>query len=359
MSTAINITVEKTTQEFSVQHNSVVQNFSVIIAQQGLPGVGVPPGGLTGQALLKESDEDYKTYWGNISGGGGGSANTILSGTEDPVIAQGAVGDYYINDTSLQIFGPKTSEGWGVGRNLVGPKGDQGDQGNTGLSAYQVWLLLGNQGTEQDFLLTLKGDTGDQGEQGASAYDAWLALGNVGTPQDFINSLQGPQGDEGFSAYEVWLNLGNQGTEQDFILSLVGAKGDQGDQGNTGLSAFQVWLTLGNEGTEQQFIDSLQGPQGDAGVTPVATSGNGTTLQLNNIAGYYNNMDQPSNAVNYDLNGAVLGGWAVTRINAPSIPETTPASVLLGDGSNFLVNTDMYMYVRWNGFRYERIIADY
>lgn len=35
-----------------------------------------------------------------------------------------------------------------------------------GLSAYDIWLSLGNKGTEQDFLNSLKGEKGDKGDDG-------------------------------------------------------------------------------------------------------------------------------------------------------------------------------------------------
>lgn len=110
---------------------------------------------------------------------------------------------------------------------------------------------------------------------GHSAYDLWLSLGNNGTEQDFINSLKGTKGDKGDaggpSAYDVWLSLGNKGTEQDFINSLKGEKGDKGDVG-TGQSAYDVWLSLGNTGTKQDFINSLKGEKGDKGdVTDIGT----------------------------------------------------------------------------------------
>ena len=37
-----------------------------------------------------------------------------------------------------------------------GEKGEQGIQGETGKSAYEIWLELGNEGTEEDFLNWLK-----------------------------------------------------------------------------------------------------------------------------------------------------------------------------------------------------------
>ena len=146
-----------------------------------------------------------------------------------------------------------------------------------GRSAYDLWLSLGNTGTEQDFINSLKGEKGDKGDAGApSAYDIWLSLGNKGTKQDFINSLKGEKGDKGDggtgqSAYDVWLGLGNTGTKQDFINSLKGDKGDKGDV-NIVNSVYDIWLELGNEGTKQDFINSLKGEKGDKGdVTDIGT----------------------------------------------------------------------------------------
>ena len=114
---------------------------------------------------------------------------------------------------------------------LRGEAGVQGVPGLDGLSAYQLWVLAGNEGTEADFFEALRGhdgtdgqngqdgatgpqgDTGEPGADGPSAYQVWLALGNTGTEQDFINSLTGPQGPEGPTGPE-------------------GPQGDQGIPGN-------------------------------------------------------------------------------------------------------------------------------
>ena len=42
----------------------------------------------------------------------------------------------------------------------------QGEKGDDGLSAYEIWLSLGNSGTETDFIASLKGEKGEAGEQG-------------------------------------------------------------------------------------------------------------------------------------------------------------------------------------------------
>ena len=55
-----------------------------------------------------------------------------------------------------------------------------------GLSAYEVWLENGNEGTEEEFLASLKGEKGDAGGIGPQ--------GNPGT-----EGPQGPAGADGFS----------------------------------------------------------------------------------------------------------------------------------------------------------------
>ena len=66
----------------------------------------------------------------------------------------------------------------------AGPQGETGPQGSDGQSAYEIWLTLGNTGTESDFIASLTGPTGAQGPQGPAG-----ATGPIGP--------QGPQGEPG------------------------------------------------------------------------------------------------------------------------------------------------------------------
>lgn len=141
-----------------------------------------------------------------------------------------------------------------------GEQGIQGEKGNDGKSAYQIWLDLGNEGTEEDFVNSfIKGEKGDDGK---SAYQSWLDMGNTGTEEDFVNSFG--KGETGLSAYEHWLTLeGNDGkSEEEFFESLKGNDGVNGEKGEQGKSAYQNWLDLGNTGDEQDFVNSLQGEDG-------------------------------------------------------------------------------------------------
>jgi hypothetical protein len=46
----------------------------------------------------------------------------------------------------------------------LGPPGPRGEDGQDGQSAYQIWLSLGNVGTEQDFLNSLKAGSWEEAE---------------------------------------------------------------------------------------------------------------------------------------------------------------------------------------------------
>jgi len=55
--------------------------------------------------------------------------NTILSGATVPTATIGSVGDYYIDLTSVNLYGPKTAEGWGTPVSLRGLQGEKGSNG--------------------------------------------------------------------------------------------------------------------------------------------------------------------------------------------------------------------------------------
>ena len=250
-----------------------------------------------------------------------------------------------------------------------GPKGEKGDTGATGATGAQGLRGLpgvagetgptGARGADGQI-----GATGPTGADGLSAYQVWLALGNTGSEANFITSLTGPQGAtgatgpagatgasgtngaDGLSAYQVWLALGNTGSEANFITSLTGpqgatgatgpagatgptgATGPQGASGRNGangLSAYQVWLTLGNTGSEANFITSLTGPQGATGATgpqgadgAAASAATFVDLSSNQAIGGTKTFTNP-------LVGSVTGSSGFTTGNAATV--TTNANL--------------------------------
>ena len=66
------------------------------------------------------------------TGPAGADGRTLLSGTANPIAAQGANGDFYINTTTSTLFGPKAAGAWPAGAPLIGPAGATGATGATG-----------------------------------------------------------------------------------------------------------------------------------------------------------------------------------------------------------------------------------
>lgn len=95
--------------------------------------------------------------WGTgtkIIGENGINGKTILSGTSDPTSEIGSDGDFYFNENSVKIFGPKTSGEWAAGIRLIG------------LSAYEIAVSNGFSGSEEEWLASLKGNDGNDGAVG-------------------------------------------------------------------------------------------------------------------------------------------------------------------------------------------------
>ena len=113
-----------------------------------------------------------------------------------------------------------------------------GAQGIQGLSAYQVAVQHGFEGTEDEWLISLKGDKGETGPKGDK--------GDTG--EKGATGERGPQGLQGEKGLQ-----GIQGEKgEPGIQGPVGPKGEQGEQGIQGIQGPQ-----GEPGP--------QGPKGDTG----------------------------------------------------------------------------------------------
>lgn len=95
-----------------------------------------------------------------------------------------------------------------------------GGAGSNGKSAYEIWLELGNEGTEEEFIASLKGPKGDTGSIGPK--------GEPGAPgAKGEQGIQGPKGEPGTPGAKG--DKGEPGAD-----GLPGAKGDKGETGTPG-----------------------------------------------------------------------------------------------------------------------------
>jgi len=67
-----------------------------------------------------------------IPGIKGKDGNFLLSGSSNPTIAIGKLGDFYLNKSTSMLFGPKLDSGWGDGFSLKGNNGANGQTGPAG-----------------------------------------------------------------------------------------------------------------------------------------------------------------------------------------------------------------------------------
>ncbi len=168
-----------------------------------------------------------------LAGGAGADGKSVLNGAVDPT-TEGADGDFYINTTSNEIFGPKSGGAWGSGTSLMGPtgatgptgptgpQGDAGPQGPTGASGAQG--PAGNDGADGATVLNGASDPTTEGADGdffVNTTSDEIFGPKAGGAWGSGTSLVGPQGPTGATGPE-----GPQGPQ--------GTQGDQGPTGATG-----------------------------------------------------------------------------------------------------------------------------
>ena len=123
---------------------------------QGTAGVAgaVGPQGI--QGLKGDTGDTGAQGTQGVAGSNGANGSTWMNGAGAPSVGLGAVGDYYINTVTYDVYN-KTVPGWGSAlMNIKGATGAQGTAGATGLQGLQG--LQGPQG--------VAGNTGPAGPAG-------------------------------------------------------------------------------------------------------------------------------------------------------------------------------------------------
>ena len=247
-------------------------------------------------------------------------SGTVVSGTFATI--DWAAGPYFI-ETAVDVTGGTsyvvmgTSELMSVpyalyaktsGSSVPGPQGAQGPAGNDGISAFEVWIGLGNTGTETDFINSLTGPQGAMGPQGLTGNDGVQgATGPQGLtgPQGPTGNAgaQGPVGTDGLAlnwlgtfavapgvpnsndAYYnstdgmsyIWSGSSWQLVAQDGAVGATGPQGAMGPQGLTGNDGVQG--ATGPQGLQgPQGLTGPQGPAGDLATVTVVTAGTGVNV---------------------------------------------------------------------------------
>lgn len=156
----------------------------------------------------------------------GTDGSTIYSGEGEPVADMGEAGDYYLNRSTAELYGPKSDEGWEAPTNLKGKQGEKGKDGSQILSgSAKPSSAVGKDG---DYYW----DTANRTLYGPKTSSGWgtgvILLGAKG--------LKGDPGEKG--------EQGEKGDKGD-----PGVKGEQGDKGDTGNAnvTSSGWMTIPSE----------------------------------------------------------------------------------------------------------------
>lgn len=189
-------------------------------------------------------------------GSDGVDGQTVIHGTADPT-TEGADGDFYINTSTSEIFGPKASGAWGAGTSLVGAAGSNGSDGADGYTVLNGASDPTSEGVDGDFyintssneifgpkasgvwgagasLVGASGSDGSDGADGKTILNGTTAPTTEGVDGDFYlntstNELYGPK------------TTGSWGS----AVSLVGPQGPQGPAGSSGgAAATYRWISF-------------------------------------------------------------------------------------------------------------------
>ena len=211
-----------------------------------------------------------------------------LTGATGPIGLTGATGP-------AGAQGPQGLQGLTGATGDAGPQGPQGIQGLTGPA--------GANGTN--------GINGANGINGISAYEVWLNIGNNGTEADFISSLTGPQGTAGSNGSDGTNGVDGINTLINTITEPAGANCTNGG------TKIEVGLDANNNG-------ALDNNEVNSSLTKyVCNGGNSSQSSSNNtIHGSFNDFNNgvwtvPSgiNQVNIMFNGSRGGNGG--RVNGP------------------------------------------
>lgn len=88
-------------------------------------------------------------------GPAGADGSVILSGTAAPVANLGKVGDFYLNKSNSDFYGPKTAAGWGQPFSLKGADGTNGTNGTNGANGANGKTILSGEVAPADSLGSL------------------------------------------------------------------------------------------------------------------------------------------------------------------------------------------------------------
>lgn len=225
----------------------------------------------------------------------GAAGSTIYSGSGSPATSTGQDGDYYLDKSTGNLYGPKTGNGWGNPVSLKGSQGNQGAAGPQGPAGAQG--PAGQNGKEGSQILSGSSvpvdTTGNVGDYywDTSSFTLYGPKTSSGWGSGVL--LQGPKGDTGTAdvMYSDWLKFdpwSNTLNDSEYKMYITEPKLTLNffENGGTVLSYLLFFQTQGQD-TTSFTVYSLP-----AGSFPTGLLGFNSTFTLNFIVMYYGNTSE-------------------------------------------------------------------
>ena len=263
--------------------------------------------------------------------------NTILSGSTAPTATIGNVGDYYIDLTSVNLYGPKTAEGWGNPVNLRGLQGQNGTDGQNGQDAPiphigdDGYWYIGNTKTA----VKAQGNNGADGQNGVtptiSEDGYWIVNGqktNVKAKGE--KGADGQNGTNGQNGITPTISIDNNGYWViNGVKTDIKAKGEKGEKGEDGQNGTTPSIFIDNDGywvingvKTNTKAKGEKGEKGQNGTTPTITIDNDGYWVINGIKSNTKAKGEKGEKGNDGQNGADApkpnikdGYWYIGNIN--------------------------------------------
>ena len=173
-----------------------------------------------------------------------------------------------------------------------------------------------------------------KGENGLSAYQIAVNNGFEGSQSEWLDSLKGSnfsfedltqeqkdtlKGENGLSAYQIAVNNGFEGSQSEWLDSLKGSNfsfedltQEQKDtlKGENGLSAYQIAVNNGFEGSESEWLNSLKGSDTEAFQLPIEIS------EVNELGSTLSQIFQSLSELQGLVNGGTISGVNINQLNS-------------------------------------------
>ena len=260
--------------------------------------------------------------------------NTILSGSTAPTATIGSIGDYYIDLTSVNLYGPKTAEGWGTPISLRGLQGQNGQDAPIPHIGDDGYWYIGNTKTT----VKAQGNKGTDGQNGVtptiSEDGYWIVNGqktNVKAKGE--KGADGQNGTNGQNGITPTISIDNNGYWViNGVKTNIKAKGEKGEKGNDGQNGTTPSISIDNDGywvingvktnTKAKGEKGEKGNDGQNGATPTITIDNDGYWVINGIKSNTKAKGEKGEKGNDGQNGADApkpnikdGYWYIGNVN--------------------------------------------